>query len=288
MNRRTFLRHSTAAIAGSSLVTRMDAAETIAAETTTAAKPRIRIGSCVVGLAQARDAGLDGVQVSVGNAADPLEIADAQVRQRYKQQMQETGLPICSLMMGLLNDSPLTSDPRAPAWLEQTIDAARDLDARVILVAFFGPGDLLDSADKIKERDLDEVVRRLQRAAPRAKDAGVILAIENYLSGEQNARLLDRIHHDSVQLYYDVFNTGTTKHHDVPADLRRLQGRIVQFHFKNGPQYLEAEPAKFEPIAAAIQDTGYRGWLVLETSSPSNDAVRDARRNAAYLRKLFG
>ena len=282
MNRRLFLSQTAAAMTGGTLWPQHGAAEAVAIKL-----PRIRVGSCVVGLQQARTAGLDGVEVGVGHAAERLEIADEKVRQRYKEQMLETGVPICSLMMGLLNSSPLVSDQRAPAWLEQSIDAARDLGARVILVAFFSRGDLLDSAEKIKESDVDEVVRRIRAAAPRAKDAGVILGIENYLNGEQNARILDRINHESVQLYYDVFNTGTTKRHNVPADIHLLKGRIAQFHFKNGPKYLDDDPAKFEPIAAAIKETGYRGWIVLETSNPSNDAVAAVRRNAEYTRKLF-
>jgi sugar phosphate isomerase/epimerase len=282
MNRRTFLGHTTAALAGSTLLPQLYAADTAAK-----VQSPFRFGACVVGLPQAKQAGLEGVEVGVGGAADRLEIADPKVQQRYKEQMQETGLPICSFMMGLLNSNPLASDPRGPAWLEQSIDAARVLGARVILVAFFGKGDLLDKAGNLKERDVDVIVQRIKAAAPRAKDAGVILAIENYLNGEQNARILDRINHESVQLYFDVFNTGTTKGHNVPADIRLLKGRIAQFHFKNGPKYLDDEKAKFEPIAAAIKEINYRGWIVLETSSPSKDAVADARRNGEYLRKLF-
>jgi sugar phosphate isomerase/epimerase len=281
MNRRSFLLQTSAAMTTGALLPRAIAAES------QATLPAIRIGSCSLDLPQALRAGLDGVEVGVGAAAEQLQIADAATRQRYQSQMRETKLPVCSLMMGLLNSHPLASDPRGPAWLDQSIDTARDLGARVILLAFFGAGDLLDAAGKPKEDALAEVVRRIQRAAPRAKEAGVILAIENYLDGTQNARLLDRINHESVQIYYDVFNTGTTKGHDVPADLKLLRGRIAQLHFKNGPKFLDEEPAKFGPIAAAVKAIGYRGWAVLETSAPSGDPVADARRNGDYLRKLL-
>jgi hypothetical protein len=122
--RREFLTRSAAALAGTALLPTLFAASTRPAT----GKP-IRIGSCVVGLEQAREAGLEGVEVRVGDAADRLEIADPKVRGRYQEQMRQTGLPICSLMMGLLNSFPLASDPRAPVWLEQSIDAARDLGA---------------------------------------------------------------------------------------------------------------------------------------------------------------
>jgi len=258
-----------------------------AADTKGSSLQTIRIGACTIGLEQAGQAGLDGVEVGVGGPAERLEIADPAVRGRYQEQMQQTGLPVCSLMMGLLNSHPLATDPRAPRWLEQSIDAARDLGARVILVAFFGNGDLLDANEQVKQTELDVVIQRLKTAAPRAKDAGVILAIENYLNGTQNARILDRINHEAVQVYYDVYNTGATKGHDVPADIRLLKDRIAQFHFKNGPDFLDSGKLKFDAIAATIKEIGYRGWIVLETSSPSKDPVADAKRNAQYARKLL-
>lgn len=281
ITRRRFLTHTTAAFAGATLLTSLNAAPVATAET------KIQIGTCVTNLDQTRQAGLEGVEVGVGDAAERLDIADPKVQARYKEEMQKTGLPICSLMMGLFNGYPLATDPRAVSWMEQSIDAAHVLGAKVILLAFFSNGDLLDANERVKQADVDEAVKRIKAVAPRAKDAGVILGVENYLNGEQNARILDRINHESVQLYFDVYNTGTTKRHNVPADIKRLQGRIAQFHFKNGDKYLDDEKAKFEPIAAAIQDIDYQGWIVLETSSPSGDPVADAKRNGDYVRSLF-
>ena len=157
----------------------------------------------------------------------------------------------------------------------------------MILVAFFANGDLLGPDGRVKEGDVDAVVARLKAVAPRARDAGVILGIENYLNAEQNARILDRIGHESVKIYYDCFNTGGTKGYDVPAEIRFLKDRIAQFHFKNGPDYLETGKLHYPPIAAAIKEIGYRGWIVLETSNPSHNAVADVKRNAEYTRELF-
>ncbi len=245
------------------------------------------IGACVVGFDQARTAGLDGIEVRVGGPAERLEITRPEVRKKYKDEIERTGIPIRSLMMALLNDCALATDPRGPAWLQQSIDAAHDLQAKIILVAFFGTGDLLGPDGRAKEAEIDSVVSRLKTAAPHATDAGVILGIENYLTAEQNARILDRIGHDSVKIYYDCFNSGGTKGYDVPAEIRFLKDRIAQFHFKNGPDFLDSGKLHYEPIAAAIKEIDYRGWIVLETSSPTGDAVADVKRNAEYARKLF-
>ena len=249
------------------------------------AAPRIKVGACVVGLDDAKQAGLDGVEVRAGDAADELDIFKAATRAKYKAQMQATGLSIRSIMMGLLNNFPLATDPRAPAWLAQTIDAAKDLGAKNILVAFFGKGDLLNGR-QIKEAEFGSAVKRIREAAVRAKDAGVTLALENMLSAEQNLRLLEEIGHDSVRLYYDVYNTGKTQKYDSPAEIRRLKDRIAQFHYKNGAQYLDEDKPYFEAISAAVKDIRYSGWIVLETSSPSKNAVADAKRNGDYVRSL--
>lgn len=277
LSRRSFLGRSAGALTAATLFPSFAGA----------AGARIKIGACVVGLAQAKEAGLEGVEIRAGNAADALEIADPAWRAARKAEMQATGLPVCSIMMGLLNGSPLATDPRGPAWLEQTIDGARDLGAKNILVAFFSKGDLLGESNKVKEDEFATVVKRLKAAAPRAKDAGVLLAVESMLNAEQNERLLDAVGHESVTVYYDVYNLGRSKGYDAPAEIRRLKARISQVHFKNGKQYLDDDKPFFEACAAALKDIAYNGWIVLESSCPSKDPVADARRNGDYTRSLF-
>jgi len=282
ITRRKFMESTAAGLAGAVVTARR-----LAAEEPGRTAPKIRVSSCSVGgLADAKRAGLDGVEVGVGGPADTLQIADPAVRRRYKDEMKETGLAISSFMMGLLNSNPLASDPRGPAWLEQSIEAAGDLKAGVILLAFFGKGSLKDGQGA-KKADVDAVVERLKAAAPKAKEAGTILGIENTLSAAQNLEILQRIGHDSVRIYYDVYNLAG-EGYDTLAEIRLLKDRISIFHFKNGPDYLETGKVKFEPVAEVIREIGYRGWIVLETSNPTRDRVADAKRNADYVRKLFG
>lgn len=280
--RRQFLRYATASLAGS-LVLWPLTPSVLAANR----KAKFRIGSCRLDLAQAKEAGIEGMELPVRDSGEKLQLSDPAIRQGYKRQMQETGVAISSLMMGLLNTNPLASDPRAPGWLEQSIDAAQDLGAKVILVAFFGKGDLRQPDGTLKTEDVNMVVKRVQTAARRAKDSGVILALENTLSAKQNVEILERIGNQAVKLYYDVGNS-TRNGYDVPSEIRFLKDRIACIHFKDGKSYLGEGEIKFEPIAAAIKDIGYQGWIVLETSDPSKNSVADAKRNAAYIRQLFG
>ncbi|MBM4019986.1 MAG: sugar phosphate isomerase/epimerase [Planctomycetes bacterium] len=279
LTRRVFLAGA-AALGGAAAWAKAQAAEA------GKAAPRIRLSSCNIGsLQNAKAAGLDGMEVAAGGAAEKLSIADPATRQKYKDQMKETGLAVSSVMMSVFNSNPLASDPNGPAWLEQTIEGARDLGAQVILVAFFGKGSLKEG-DGVKKADADVVVERLKAAAPKAAGAGVVLGIENTLTAQQNMEILQRIGHPSVKIYYDIYNLAG-QGYDTPAEIRLLRDKCAIFHFKNGPDYLETGKVKWEPNVAAINEIGYRGWIVLESSAPSKDRVADDRRNAAYVRKLF-
>ncbi len=251
-----------------------------------ATQPRLRIGARHFGndFAAAKRAGMDGLELGVGGPAERLAIADPAARQKLKDDMQATGLTTCSFSLDLLNGHPLFSDPQAPAWVEQTIAACQDVGAGGMLVPFFGQAHLLDGKAWKKDA-LDALVVRLKALAPKAQAAGVCLGIECSLDARQYLELLDRVGSESVKAYYDIGNS-TNAGFDVPADLRALKGRLCMIHFKDGPSYLGEGKVKMEPVAAAIQASGYQGWIVLETANPSQNAEADCRRNAEFIRKL--
>jgi L-ribulose-5-phosphate 3-epimerase len=256
----------------------------------------LRIGVCdwslggagnLKSLELAAKAGLEGVQISPAGAADKLSFCSDKVRDAYRQAVKDTGMQIASVGLAITNECPLASDPRGPAWLEQAIDTAAALGCRPILLAFFGRGDLLDDkTGQLKAKDVDVVVERLKAAAPRAKDKGVVLALESWLSAKDTVAILDRVNSPAVGMYYDIANS-TSRGYDVPAEIRSLKGRIAEFHFKDNKGLFGAGQVDVPPIAKAITEIGYKGWLILEQHH-GPDAVAYYRKNAEYVRKLFG
>jgi sugar phosphate isomerase/epimerase len=200
--------------------------------------------------------------------------------------MKETGLVVSSVAMGLLNQAPMAVDPRGPAWLDQTIDATHDLGAKVILMAFFGDGDLRNG-DGLKAGAVDTVVERLKEAAPKAEKAGVVLGLENTLSAEQNLAILDRVKSSAVKVYYDCGNS-TNNGYDVPKEIRLLDDRLCQIHFKDGGNFLGQGKVDMTPVAKAIEDIDYAGWVVLETAIKDDDRDGSFQTNARFVRELLG
>jgi sugar phosphate isomerase/epimerase len=259
-----------------------------------AIKPRLGVCDWSIGyqakpgaLDFAKKVGLGGVQVSSGSGKDDCELTDAAIRQQFKDTIAKTGVVACSTAMGFLNTYPFATDPRGPKWLEQTIDITKDLDAKCILLAFFGDGDLR-KGDVLKEKDIDAVVQRLKDAAPRAEKAGVILGLENMLSAKDNLAILDRVKSDAVRIYYDIYNSGISADYDAPAEIRMMKDRMCQVHFKNGKEFLGKGSLDMLQIRDALNDISYNGWIVLETSTPTNNREADFKTNADFVNKLFG
>jgi len=161
VSRRKFLQAGAAGVAGASLLNSLWAGET-AAEKAGKIRVSAREGSFGGNLEAAAKCNLDGVELYVGDPAAKLHLADPEVRKKLKEQLKSLGLAVSSLSMDFFNEHPLVSDPQAPAWIEQTIEAAKDLQAAGILLPFFGRGEL-------KPADYDALIARMKAAAPKPR-----------------------------------------------------------------------------------------------------------------------
>ena len=233
----------------------------------------------------AKEIGLQGVQVSLGDPENKLWLRQAKVQEQYLDASRKADVAISSLAMGLLNEIPLMSEPRAAVWVADAIEVAKTLKVQVILLAFFGNGELKED----NATDMRRVTELLQELAPRAEKAGVILGIESYMSAEGHLKILDKVQSDAVQVYYDFFNSHATKGYDFIKEVKLLgRKRICEVHFKEGRHLLGGSGKPDWPAAVkALKEIGYDRWLTLETSSPSGNLVADTRKNLEYLRKLW-
>jgi len=287
LTRREFIENAALAAAGMLLATKAGRGDAPAAQS----GDPLRVAMCdwnlgktgqVGAMEVAHTVGLDGVEVSILFPGPGQHLRDPKLQREYQAAAKRHGVSIPSVALGILNEVPLASEPKAAIWLCDAIEVAHSLGAKVILLAFFGRGEL-KMAD---ERQIGRVVDVLRETAPRAEKAGVILGLENTLSAEENILILQRAGSAAVQVYYDLKNSADNGR-DVPREIRLLGEHICQVHVKNGDRPL-SQPANvdFPACAQALRETGYKGWFVLETSSPK-DLVSDTRANIAYLRKTF-
>jgi L-ribulose-5-phosphate 3-epimerase len=229
----------------------------------------------------AKKVGLDGVQVDFGRGENELPLFDEQLQQDILDAAQAQKMEIASLAMGVLNNVPFKSDPRAERWVRQGIEVAEVMGAKIILLAFFGNGDL-----KGDEQGINNVVQRLRQVAPEAEVAGVTLGIESWLSAEQHIDIIERVGSQSVKVYYDVANSHKAGY-DIYQEIRKLGPLICQFHAKDYDDLYGKGSIDFKEVRAAIDDAGYRGWLVIEGTKTPLGLEESYRYDTEYLRGIF-
>jgi len=253
---------------------------------------RFKIGACDWSIGKlgdpaafevAKEIGLEGVQVSLGTAANDMRLRQTDVQHQYQDAARKAGLEIASLAIGEMNNVPYKSDPRTVAWVSDGIDVCQTLGVRVVLLAFFNKGDLRDD-----QAGVDEVVKRLQAVAPKAEKAGVILGIESWLSAEAHLGILERVGSKAVQVYYDVCNS-TDRGYDIYKEIRMLGHRICEFHAKENGALLGQGKVDFRKLREALEAIGYRGWIQIEGAvPPGGQMLPSYQANCKFLRGIFG
>lgn len=229
----------------------------------------------------ARRIGLDGVQVDFGRGENRLPLFDEELQQNILDQARKNRMEIPSLAMGVLNSVPYKSDPRAERWVRQGIDVADAMGVDVILLAFFGDGDLRND-----EPGIARVIQRLRRIAPDAEAAGVTLGIESWLSAEQHIDIVEQVGSRAVKVYYDVANSHMAGY-DIYKEIRQLGPLICEFHAKDYDNLYGKGSIDFKEVRKAMDDIGYRGWLVMEGTEMPLGLEESCRYDAEYLRGIF-
>jgi sugar phosphate isomerase/epimerase len=229
----------------------------------------------------AKKIGLDGVQVDFGRGEGDLPLFDPKLQKRFLDEAEKQQMEIASLAMGVLNNIPYKSDPRAEQWVLEGIGVAKAMKTDIILLAFFGNGDLKDD-----EQGTNMVIKRLRDVAPKAEKAGVTLAIESWLSAARHMDIIERVGSPAVKVYYDVGNSHKAGY-DIYSEIRQLGRHICQFHAKDYDDLYGVGSIDFEKVRSAMDDAGYRGWLVMEGTKMPLGVKESCRYDAEYLRTIF-
>ncbi len=243
----------------------------------------LNLGANPDAVSLAAQLGFDGLQMSFGRKIvdDKMPADNPEVIARYLSLSKQFNIPIDGTCVDRLHDNGLKNDKLAPKWVLDSMRLTKALNAKVLLLPFFGPRAL-----QIKD-EMDHVGDVLRDLAPEAEKAGVVLGLEDTISAEDNVRIMDRSRSASVSVYYDVGNS-TKAGFDVVKEIRWLgKDRICQFHLKDNPHYLGEGSIQFPAVMHAIRDIGFSGYANLETDAHPNQLEADMRRNLTYIRKVI-
>jgi L-ribulose-5-phosphate 3-epimerase len=239
-------------------------------------------------VALAREIGLDGIQVSVQYPTDGKTptVRDEKTQEAFRRAALDNGIQICSLAIGNPGKSrlPMHTNPAFAILLVEAVEIAHNLGTNNILLPILGDSHI----DMANQAQVDGFVAMMKEVARYAERYGVVVGLEDWISAEDNIKLLDAIGSDYVAVYYDAHNI-VPRVKDIYVEPKMLGKRINQIHVKNANLLLSTPGGKIEwpRMSQEFYDIGYRGWYVLETGSPTKDIVADTRANIEYVKKTF-
>ena len=258
-------------------------------------KTQLRIGACDWSIGKSSDPGafdvakqigLEGIQVNIGSLTNNLHLREKDRQRIYLEESERTGIKIASLAIAELNRVPYKSDPRTEEWVWDAVDVAKNLDVRVILLAFFAENDLRQDDPGKKE-----VIRRLKEVAPKAEKMGVTLGIESYLSAEEHMQIIDAVGSRAIKIYYDFRNSADAGY-DVIKEIRWLGKDVIcELHMKENGSLLSRGTLDWRKISETLNEIGFHGdrWMQIEGARPEGaDIVGSYKENHVFLREVFG
>jgi L-ribulose-5-phosphate 3-epimerase len=296
MTRRDFVAHAAVASTAVPAIAEAQAPEPVQTKEPIRPTP-VRVGMTDWNLGQrgdigkialAREIGLDGIQVSVQFPTDGKSptLRDPKTQAAFKRAALDNGIQICSLAIGSPGKArlPLHTNPAAAILLAEAVEVAHNLGTNNILLPILGDSHI----DMANQAQVDTFIVMMKEIARYAEKYEVVVGLEDWISAEDNIRLLDAIGSDYVAVYYDAHNVAP-RVKDIYAEPRLLGKRIHQVHVKNANMLLSSPGGRLDwpRMAQEFYEIGYRGWYVLETSSPTKDIVADTRANIEYVKKTF-
>jgi L-ribulose-5-phosphate 3-epimerase len=228
--------------------------------------------------------GLDGVQVNLGNLTNNMHLRDPKIQQEYFTNFKQNNIQFSGLAIGELNNIPYKSDERTDQWVSDSLEVAKVLGLRTILLAFFGNNDL-----KNDEAGTKIVIEKLKKVMPKAEKMDITFGIESWLSAKEHLYIINEVKSPNLKVYYDVANSNHMGY-NIYEEIRDLgkQNMICEFHAKENGFLLGSGRIDFQEVKKCMDAIGYKGWIQMEGAVPAGRPMFDSYiDNRKFMKSVF-
>jgi sugar phosphate isomerase/epimerase len=244
--------------------------------------------------------GYDGVEIAPFTLKDdPREITESEA-QACGERARETGLEVVGLHWLLVKPAWLNLTTPDPLLAKDSVAFGKHL-ARTC--AAMGGKIMVWGSPKQRMLDdgwdYDEAAARaadtLRQISQTCAECDVTIAMEplsrketNFLNtAEETVSLIERVDHPNCRLHLDV-KAMSDEQKPIPQIIEESKNHTVHFHANDpnlrGPGTGEV---KFEPIAEALEATGYGGYVSVEVFDYTPDPETIAVESLKYLQAIF-
>jgi sugar phosphate isomerase/epimerase len=247
-----------------------------------------------------RGLGYEGLEVAPFMLAERAEEVSAARRRELRAAAEARGVTIVGLHWLLVKPAGLHithPDPqvrrRTADYFVELVQLCADLGGVVLVIGSPKQRNLLPGVTRGQAVDFAREV--FAPALKPAERLGVTLAFEaltpadtNFINSVAEAiELADRVAHPNFSVNLDV-KAMSSEPRPIPEVIRAAAGRFahVQVNDPNGRGPGMGD-LRFEPILAALKETGYDGWVSVEAFdfTPGPEAI--ARQSIEYLSRVI-
>jgi len=251
-------------------------------------------------LAYAAKAGYDAVEIAPFTLAKSVTDVSSAERQRIRSTAATHGIALSGIHWVLVQTEGLhLTHPdaavrqRTSAYFRELVDFCADLGGRFIVVGSPKQRSLLDGVTL--PQAWDWATATFRDAVKRAEDRDVTICFEplapvetNFINTAADAvRFIRQFDSPAMKILLDV-KAMCSESKPIPHIIRESWPHFAYFHANDrnlkGPGFGDVD---FRPIAAALQDVGYGGYVSVEVFNFDEGPETIATKSLQYLREVF-
>jgi sugar phosphate isomerase/epimerase len=244
--------------------------------------------------------GYDAIELAPFTLAPYVTDVPASERARLRDAAARVGLAIAGIHwvlvkaegMHLTHPDPTVRE-RTARYFGELVDFCADLGGRIIVVG--SPKQRSRPPGVTPEHAWDWSRQVFQPAVRRAEERGVVLCLEPLAPAETDfintaaeaIRFVDEFASPQFQIILDA-KAMCSEGVPLAQIIRQSWPRFAHFHANDrnlkGPGFGDVD---FRPVAAALNELGYRGYVSVEVFDFAEGPEIIATRSLAYLREVF-
>ena len=250
--------------------------------------------------AYAAKAGYDAIEIAPFTFAKYVTEIPPAERIRIRDAAAHASIAVCGIHWVLveaegmyLNHSDAAVRRRTAAYFCELVDFCADVGGKIIVVGSPKQRNLLPGVTPLEAWDW--AAETFRGSVKRAEDRGVTICMEPLSTAETDfittaaeaIRFAEQFRSAHFQIILDV-KAMCSEAKPIPQIIRESWPRFAHFHANDknlkGPGFGEVD---FKPIAAALKEVGYDGYVSVEVFKFEEGPEIIASRSLEYLKRVF-
>lgn len=244
--------------------------------------------------------GYTGIEIAPFTIAKYVTDVGKQERKRIRHAAEDADITITGIHWVLahteglfLTHNDAAVRDRSSKYFVDLVEFCSDIGGNIIVVG--SPKQRNIPLGATAAQAWDWAKETLTAAVGRALQLGVTICLEplspqetNFINtAEEAVRFVKQYHSASLKIILDV-KAMSSEQKPIPQIIQESWPHFAYFHANDknlkGPGFGEVD---FKPIAAALIETGYNGWVSVEVFNFDEGPEAIATRSLDYLRKTF-